>query len=249
MLNQVKDLILRDPTVLIFKIFRKIFYFYRLHVKRESFTVEVSRWFRDKGDSTHRLNYNLNRESIVFDLGGYIGDFTSNIYDKFGCKIFLFEPHPKYYEICVSRFKDNPNIAVFNFGLSNVNGNFSLTDSADLSSFLDERKESEQEIICEVKNIMSVVTELGITKIDLIKINVEGGEYPILEYMIENDLLSFIDNYQIQFHNFVIDAIDKRNHIVQALSRTHTRTWCYEFVWENWTKRGLVNDIKGSTLD
>jgi len=225
--DQIKDLILKNPLVLTGKIFRKFIFFYKLYVKRDFFTVEISRWFRDKGDSTHRLNYTLKPESIVFDLGGYIGNFSSSIYEKFGCKVFLFEPHPKYYDICAARFEENPNVSVFNYGLSNIDGNFSLTDSADLSSFLEERKENNQEIICELKNFISVVKDLEIKKIDLIKINIEGGEYPILEYIIENDLVSFIDNYQIQFHNFVIDAIDKRNHIVQALSRTHTRTWCY----------------------
>ena len=40
-------------------------------------------------------------------------------------------------------------------------------------------------------------------KIDLLKINIEGGEYEVLENLIENDLIKNIDNIQIQFHDFV----------------------------------------------
>ena len=33
----------------------------------------LERWFKDNGDETHRLNYNLNKNSLVIDLGGYLG--------------------------------------------------------------------------------------------------------------------------------------------------------------------------------
>ena len=69
------------------------------------------------------------------------------------------------------------------------------------------------------------------------KINIEGGEYPILLHMISEKKLSVVDNYQIQFHNFIDNANELRNKIIEGLSKTHTRTWCYTFVWENWKRK------------
>ena len=70
---------------------RKIRHFYRLHILKDEFTVEIARWFKDKGDKTLRLNYPaLNKDSIVFDLGGYFGDYAYEINKKYGCKVYLF---------------------------------------------------------------------------------------------------------------------------------------------------------------
>ena len=43
----------------------------------------LEKWFSDEGDKTHRLNYNLNEGSFVIDLGGYIGEWSEQIYDKY----------------------------------------------------------------------------------------------------------------------------------------------------------------------
>lgn len=49
--------------------------FYKVYILRDEFTIEVVRWFQDQGDKTLRLNYSdLNENSIVFDIGGYLGD-------------------------------------------------------------------------------------------------------------------------------------------------------------------------------
>ena len=40
---------------------------------------EFDRWFNDGGDLRYRYNYDLNNESIVFDVGGYEGNFSQKI--------------------------------------------------------------------------------------------------------------------------------------------------------------------------
>ena len=88
--------------------FRKIKRFYRLHILKDEHPIELSQWFRDKGDEKLRYNYPLlNEKSVIFDLGGYVGDFAYQINKKYGCKVFLFEPHPEFYKQCVKRFAHN----------------------------------------------------------------------------------------------------------------------------------------------
>ena len=81
-----------------------------------------------------------------------------------------------------------------------------------------------------------MLSDLDIKNIDLIKINIEGGEYPLLKHIADKNELAIIDEYQIQFHNFVEGAGSKRNNLIDKLSKTHKRTWCYKFVWENWKR-------------
>jgi FkbM family methyltransferase len=82
----------------------------------------------------------LNKNSIVFDIGGYQGDFANSIHAKFNSIIFLFEPNLDYYDKCVERFKRNKKIYCFNYGLSNKNGNFFLSNTREASSIIKNKK-------------------------------------------------------------------------------------------------------------
>jgi hypothetical protein len=80
------------------------------------------------------------------------------------------------------------------------------------------------------------INDNKIDHIDLIKINIEGSEYELLEHIIENNLHVKIKNLQIQFHKIFNDSEEKREKIRKSLSLTHKLTYDYTFVWENWEK-------------
>ena len=234
---KVFQLMLSNPRLFAKKVANRLIRFYKLYVLKDEFTVEVTRWFRDKGDETLRLDYpELNKESIVFDLGGYLGNFAQAINDKYGCTVYVFEPHPEFYNSCVQRFSSNDKVIPLNFGLSDKEGKLVLSDSVDGSSFHNPNHKEKSGIECEVKEIFKVLRKLKVSNVDLMKINIEGGEYPFLLHMISESALPVVDNYQIQFHNFIDNADGLRNKIIEGLSKTHVRTWCYTFVWENWKR-------------
>ena len=79
---------------------------------------DQDRWLADNGDYTLRLNYPLNSDSVVVDLGGYRGDFANNIHNKFNCNVYVFEPFKDFYNVIEGRFKSNEKIKVFNYGIS-----------------------------------------------------------------------------------------------------------------------------------
>ena len=66
---------------------------------------EVAKFLAEKGDDTLRLNYNLDKDSIVIDAGGYKGWFAENIYNKYKCNVYVFEPVKEYYDLIVNKFK------------------------------------------------------------------------------------------------------------------------------------------------
>ena len=231
-------LMLSNPLLFAKKIANRFVRIYKIYVLKDEFTVEVARWFRDKGDETLRLNYpQLNEKSIVFDLGGYKGDFAEAINGKYGCTVHVFEPHPEFYEACIQRFASNDKVILHNYGLSDKDGRFILSDSSDGSSFINPKHQDKIGIECEVKEIFDIITRLEISNVNLMKINIEGGEYPVLLHLISENKLSVVDNYQIQFHDFIDNANELRNKIIEGLSKTHIRTWCYTFVWENWKRK------------
>lgn len=210
--------------------------FFKAVVLRDPFSLEVRRWFRDEGDSTLRLDYDLNKDSVVFDLGGYVGDFADQIHSRYGATVYLFEPSKDFFEVCQSRFEGNDRIKCFNFGLSDADGEFELSDGADASSISRPKVgvHAKGELV-HVRQFAGFMDELGSSPIDLLKINIEGGEYDVLPHLIKEGVISRVRNLQVQFHTFIDDAERKRSEIREALAETHKNDWCYEFVWENWS--------------
>ena len=71
-------------------------------------------------------------------------------------------------------------------------------------------------------------------KIDVIKINIEGAEFDLLNEVIKKNYQTKFDNIQVQFHKMFDDSHEKRDIIRKKLSETHQLTYDYTFVWENW---------------
>lgn len=204
--------------------------------KKTKIKQEVQNWFADAGDKTHRLNYSLNANSIVFDLGGYQGQWASDIYCKYKCKMFVFEPGKLYYEGLVDRFKPNQDFRIFEFGLSNKNTDEKLYLQNDGSSIHVSKQDGKFELI-KLVDANEFLVQSGISSIDLMKINIEGGEYDLLEHLINSGWANKIKNIQIQFHDFVPNAEARMESIQSDLAKTHDLTYQYKFVWENWQLR------------
>lgn len=220
------------------ELWRPFLRFYNIYIVKDNFTLQMRRWIKDGGDKNLRFDYpSLNENSIVFDLGGYLGDFASEISQKYNCQVYVFEPHPEYFSHCVDRFSGRSNIKVFNYGLSNADGEFQLSDKGDGSSFENPNHSNGIGVKCLVKDILVVLDDLCISQIDLMKMNIEGGEFPLLDHLIKNEKQNIVDQYQIQFHSFIENAVQRRNRIIETMSSTHKRSWCYEFVWENWKRK------------
>jgi FkbM family methyltransferase len=193
--------------------------------------MRVIPWFRDNGDKTLRLNYELDESSIVFDLGGYEGQWSSDIFSMYQCRIYVFEPLPAYAANISARFRANQRISVHNYGLASEDQRSTLSVNGDASST---HKTGQEIVDIRLISTSRFIAENKIDAIDLMKINIEGDEYDLLTYLIKSGLVSRIKNIQVQFHDFVPDAEIRMLEIQKQLSVTHELTYQYPFVWENW---------------
>ena len=205
-------------------------------IKKKIFSSEiektVTRWHEADGENTFRLDYdNLDENSIVIDLGGYKGEWASNIYSKYLCNVFVFEPASFFYQQLKKRFERNPKIKICLFGLGSQDKDEIIYLNAEATSIHQKKGNSEN---ISIRNFATFLKQNDIKKIDLIKINIEGSEYDLLEFIIKNNLAGQIENIQVQFHNFVENAETRMKQIQNDLANTHTLTYQYHFVWENW---------------
>jgi FkbM family methyltransferase len=215
------------------KVKNKIIYLYKRYIQQDAFLLEVSRWFADKGDDTLRLDYPLTEDGIVFDVGGYHGDFAALINQKYGCRVYVFEPVSEFYKICLERFQNNPKIICLNYGLSSSNDFLKIGLAENASSFDSPHVQGMVEKV-ELRSVSECLKELEVTQIDLFKINIEGGEFSVLPALIQSGDIKKISYLQVQFHNFIDGATEKRKSIRKQFERTHDEMWNYEFVWESW---------------
>lgn len=191
----------------------------------------VKRWRKDNGNDTLRLNYPLDANAIVLDVGGFHGDWAAEVNDTFQATVHVFEPVTTYAEMVSTRFKTVPNVHCYPFGLGGQTEQLEIALLGDKSSTVSAGAEVET---VSIVDITTWLQDNAITKVDLIKLNIEGGEFALLERLIATNMISNFKNIQVQFHDTVPNAADRMQRIQTALAETHTLTWQYEFVWENW---------------
>lgn len=206
-------------------------------IKYNKFPNEIQkahqRWIADNGENK-RYEYNLEANSIVWDVGGFEGEFADIIYKKYGCSVVIFEPVPRFYKMLSDRFKGNNKIVSHSFGLSNEDKilEFGIVGDASSSHLCSNEKLETQKL--EVRDAAKFFREEGSKKVDLIKVNIEGGEYELLDSLLKADLIKNFKNIQVQFHKIDKDSFNKYQTIVDKLSITHELEWKYYFVWECW---------------
>ena len=194
--------------------------------------LEFNRWIQDNGDKTLRLQYLLEADSVVIDAGGYLGQWTYDINSRYDSIVFVLEPLQDLYPKIEDRFSSNPKVIPLKYAIANKTEELSIAINGDGSSLYNTSTDAVEIIKC--KDVKEFIEENNIDIIDLFKINIEGAEYDLLERLIELELMPKIKNLQIQFHRFIPDCEARRNSIIVELSKTHERSWNYEWIWENW---------------
>lgn len=168
-----------------------------------------------------------NKDSVIWDIGGYEGFWTENTLKSVEGNIFVFEPITKFYNILKQKFNNNSRVSIFNFALGNVDKEINISVSGDASSAFVKLGAFEK---CMQKNINSLFP----CHIDVMAINAEGAEYEIIPALVCSGNINKIDFIQIQCHTFIDGWEDKYKNIVSLLSNTHNRIFCWDVVWEVW---------------
>ena len=194
----------------------------------------VAPWLALEGDRTLRLEYPLTTSSVVWDVGGYEGQWASDIYARYRCKITVFEAMPDFAAAITARFAANDDITVEAIGIGSHDHTILLSSDADSSSAF---KRADRQLPCEVRDVVGHLERSRAQDIALMKVNIEGGEYDLLERLIDSGTIERIEHLQVQFHDFVPDAERRMEEIKVALRRTHDLTYEFPFVWEGWERR------------
>lgn len=111
----------------------------------------VRRWVEDGGDEALRFNYDLDEDDVVLDLGGYRGQWASDLFSRFRCRILVFEPVGRHVDHIRTRFRRNEKIEIYPFGLGGCSRRELIHLADDASSIFGESEEREEIDIVDVE--------------------------------------------------------------------------------------------------
>lgn len=180
-----------------------------------------------------KTSFSLTTTSVVIDVGGYRGDWASDIYSRYRCPVFVLEPVIAFCQHLRTRFSQNPDIQIIQAGLGAQSGEQSISLQADGTSFF---RATDVMQTVRMKSAKDFFAEEQLTEIDLIKMNIEGSEYELLEHLIAIGMVPHIRHFLIQFHDISPDSYARMQKIRKELSKTHRPLFQYDFIWEAWTK-------------
>jgi len=138
-----------------------------------------------------KITKSFGENAVVLDVGANVGNYA-NLIKKLSpkTKVYSFEPHPKTFEILAENARKNGYFA-FNLGCGKEKGKLELydaenNDGSENASLFKEVIEgiSGRKAIAysvDVIDLDSFLVEKGIEKVNLLKIDVEGNEYRVLE--------------------------------------------------------------------
>lgn len=204
--------------------------------KRKEQTGAEGQFWRDGGNN---LLYDLpvTTSSLVIDAGGYEGEWSAEMISRYGCSSQIFEPAPEFFKHCQTRFERNKLVRVHQAALggSDRKTTFSLLDNG-TSAYRGGKVD--QSFEADVIDISRIFAEVK-TRIACLKLNIEGGEYEVLDRLLETNNIARCDSLLIQFHRQPQGYASRYESIEKCLRQTHTRVWSYEMVWEKWIQKGM----------
>lgn len=121
-------------------------------------------------------------EDISFDLG---------LIQRFGCHVYALDPTPRAIDYVQAVAGHNPLYHFFPIGLWDEDETlrfFSPKNPAHVSHSLLNLQKSDSYIEVPVKRLKQVMLERGHERIDLLKLDIEGAEYKVVESLLDDDL-------------------------------------------------------------
>jgi FkbM family methyltransferase len=186
----------------------------------------------DLGDSSESCNWTirtslLSSESVVYSAGvGRDISFEHALADRFGMKILLLDPSPTGLETMESPNHQRKEFEFLPVALAGHEGELLLSPpgNPEEGSWVSEtsqtknKSESAQMVRVKCETVSSLMKKFGHTHVDLLKIDIEGAEYGVLEAIMQSGIR--IRQIAVEFHNGVLPGIP-RSLTIQTLIKLY----------------------------
>jgi hypothetical protein len=175
-----------------------------------------------------RYEYDLQPNDIVIDIGAYRGEWANEIKRRYGCTPIVIEPTDAIDGYDGEIIKQ---AAWIEQGTLLVGGAFYYTSHYE---------EPTSEVQCfDINDLLAKHDEIA-----LVKINIEGAEYVLLDHIITHGYHKRICNLQVQFHQLAPEPYAAwYSGIAGRLKLTHRIEWRWPFCWESWRRTMTIETL------
>lgn len=159
------------------------------------------RWFGSEYGGFYACPDPLHASSIVYSFG--VGEditFDEELISQFSCTVYAFDPTPKSIRFMAE--KENKKIHFTPVGIHGYDGttDFFLPKNPDyVSGSVKKHTGVEEKITVPVKKFSTIAKELQHAKVDLLKMDIEGAEYDVIDNILASGVV--ITQILIEFHH------------------------------------------------
>ena len=179
----------------------------------------------------------LTRESIVYSLGiGTDVTFDLSVIDRFGTKVFAFDPTPTA-TAWIRGQTLPPEFHAYEYGVADFDGIAEFVRPEDPEnpsfSYRGESAERSGATRCEVRRLRTLMEMLGHTEIDVLKMDIEGAEYGVIENLLAEGVR--VHQLLVEFHHrkpWI--GVEKTVAAAESLSRAGFRLFHISPAGEEW---------------
>lgn len=177
---------------------------------------------------------NIPDNAVIFDVGCSYGEYTLEVLKKTGDKPITVHCFDAVEDFCViqrERFKQYPNIKINNFAVSDTKGEASFikinapdNQAAGGCSSLWLRPQFIKNnwpylaIIVQKDTLNNYIQENNIIHIDLMKVDVEGGELAVFKGGSELFQKEMVDIIQFEYNDTFLDAGIKKSDVIAFIA-------------------------------
>ena len=167
-----------------------------------------------------------NKNIYFFDLGANIGEVSDKMNSLFklnsnNAKFFLVEPNPDNFNLLKAKFKSEKNFSFFNVAgwdqkdkMEFWIGKKNTATNSRLKKIIEDHKKDKskysKKIVVDTidtsKFIVENVKQKDKNDIVILKMDIEGSEYTVIDSLIKNETIKNIDYLLIEYHNTKNDS-------------------------------------------
>lgn len=164
----------------------------------------------------------INKNSVIYSFGvGEDISFDVALIEKYNLTVHAFDPTPKSIE-WIESGRRLERFIMHGYGLANIDGNVSFNppENPDHVShtILNRPGTEDRSITVPMKRLVTIMEELRHTHIDLLKMDIEGAEYGVIEDLAQASIRP--GQILVEFHHrFPGVGIQKSKEAIETLRR------------------------------
>lgn len=180
----------------------------------------------------------LHNSSIVYSFGvGTDISFDLGLIDKYGVTVHAFDPTPRSIEwVRKQRLPDQFLLHEYGLGTSDGFMTFYPPDNPDhVSHTAIQKSVPERETIdVPVKKLATIMAELGHSEIAVLKMDIEGSEYAVIEEIASSEIRP--RHLLVEFHHrFPSIGVEKTLHAIRSLRQLGYRLYAISDAGEEYS--------------